>query len=301
MSATDAGRAALDAGRPETAIDRFREALDTGEPRAPALNGMAVAYARTGQRDLAKNYFEEAIQEDPLDPRYKANLAALSASPEASGQRRDGDAGIGFSDNAARVPAGDADVAGGQEQPGRLRRLSAHEFYIATVPAYRDWAARGERMAIVTQQARDADVAMQRMAFAFANMPSGNPLEPSDRANAAPVPASRAPARLAARPVPMPAPSPRGTGAGWQIQLGAFSGERGARDVWAHLRRHVALSGFAPAYVKFDRGTRLRTGPFTSRAKASDACAALRSLARAGCFVVPAGERLAVARTGRET
>lgn len=80
-TATLAGRSELDAGRPGTAIEKFQQALANGEPVAPALNGMAVAYARIGRLDLAQRFFQQAIAVDPADARYQVNLAALMQTP----------------------------------------------------------------------------------------------------------------------------------------------------------------------------------------------------------------------------
>ena len=79
---TDAGRALLDAGQPGFAIDTFRKALAKGEAPGPALNGLGVAYARIGRRDLAIRYFKQAIVFDPVDTRYAMNLERTNAAME---------------------------------------------------------------------------------------------------------------------------------------------------------------------------------------------------------------------------
>lgn len=135
--ATQAGRGELDAGRPGAAIEKFRQALAAAEPVAPALNGMAVAYARIGRFDLAQRYFEEAMAADPNDPRYRANLTALVQSPVFA-MRRDGDVGARLVKEAsqASAAAGKAAAANAAPQPGRLQRVSRSEVRIVTAAAY---------------------------------------------------------------------------------------------------------------------------------------------------------------------
>lgn len=135
--ATRAGRTELDAGRPGEAIEKFRKALGEGEPIAPALNGMAVAYARIGRTDLARRYFEEAVAADPLDARYQANLsafenrlAAASALPSTPAPAL-----------AARAPAPVEAY-----RPGQLQRVSRAEVRIAGAASYAAPVAQGSAM-----------------------------------------------------------------------------------------------------------------------------------------------------------
>ena len=80
-AATDAGRSQLAAGQVGLAVESFQRALASGEPIAPAANGMGVAYARLGRFDLAQRFFEQAMSIDPADTRYADNLARLLRSP----------------------------------------------------------------------------------------------------------------------------------------------------------------------------------------------------------------------------
>lgn len=121
---TDAGRAALDGGRPGEAIEKFQKALATGEPLAPALNGMAVAYARIERFDLAERFFREAISVDPVESRYQTNLAVLINAP-ALAQRR---AEILAAPAAAPPP----ETAAAALPAGGLQRVSRYEVRIVT-------------------------------------------------------------------------------------------------------------------------------------------------------------------------
>lgn len=125
---TRAAREDLAADRPGAAVEKFQKALADGEPVAPALNGMAVAYARTGRLDLAERFFREAISVDPADQRYQTNLATLMESP-AFTTRREAEMLASF------VPPSAPAVA---ETPrsGQLQRVSRHEVRIVSAPAY---------------------------------------------------------------------------------------------------------------------------------------------------------------------
>lgn len=134
-NATAAGRAQLAEGRTGLAIESFQRALASGEPIAPAVNGLGVAYARLGRFDLAQRYFRQAMASDPADPRYADNLARLMTSPTLA-LRRDGDA-VQAALRAAATPAASAPetaTARAEPVPGKLQRVSRSEVRIATAP-----------------------------------------------------------------------------------------------------------------------------------------------------------------------
>jgi hypothetical protein len=80
---TSVGREQLASGQVGLAIETFLQALSAGEARAPATNGLGVAYARLGRYDLARRYFEEAVAIDGADPRYANNLALAALSEDS--------------------------------------------------------------------------------------------------------------------------------------------------------------------------------------------------------------------------
>lgn len=129
--ATDAGRGHLAAGRDGLAIEAFQVAVSSGEPAAPAFNGLAVAYAHLGRYDLSQRYFERAIVLDGDDPRYQGNLARLMGSP-AFAMRREGDMGRALA--AANPPAAAAPVQQPLAAPvqGKLQRTARGQVFIAT-------------------------------------------------------------------------------------------------------------------------------------------------------------------------
>lgn len=89
-------------------------------------------------------------------------------------------------------------------------------------------------------------------------------------------------------PPSRPAPAPAAVASGnWRVQLGAFSSQANATRQWSIVQRQVsAVRGLQPAYTKAGALTRLRTGPFASRAEADRLCAAVRAAGQA-CIAVP--------------
>ena len=103
---------------------------------------------------------------------------------------------------------------------------------------------------------------------------------PGARAEAAPSPTMRhvevPPARTAATASTAPA------GGGWRVQLGAFSTEAHARELWQRLSPKVAsLRGGQPYLVHAGAVTRLQAGSFASSADAERACAEIKQAGNA--------------------
>ena len=87
--ALEEGRQHLIRGEVASAIVALRTASSDPATAAPAHNGLAVAYAMLGRGDLAERYFQQAIAEDPADPRFAANLARFYHSREAAMAKAD--------------------------------------------------------------------------------------------------------------------------------------------------------------------------------------------------------------------
>jgi cell division septation protein DedD len=83
-------------------------------------------------------------------------------------------------------------------------------------------------------------------------------------------------------PLPAPPPKPDVAGAGWRIQLGAFSQRGFAEALFKKLS--ASLAGHQPFFVQAGPVTRLQVGPYASRAAAAAACRGLRGQP---CFPVP--------------
>jgi len=75
--ALEEGRASLRDGNFAAAVAAFRIAQLDRSTRADASNGLGIAYAKLGRDDLAERYFQAAIQADPDNTKYVANLLRL--------------------------------------------------------------------------------------------------------------------------------------------------------------------------------------------------------------------------------
>jgi len=107
---------------------------------------------------------------------------------------------------------------------------------------------------------------------------------------------SDAPPVATIKPKPRPAPLPPkppapsfmlvSTGERWEVQLGAYGSEAGAKTAWSTISgKAPALRKLKPSYEKAGAVTRLRVGPLGDRASAERACVAARS-AGGACFLV---------------
>lgn len=133
MSSTELGRRQLAEGRTGLAVEAFQRALAAGEPVAPAVNGLGVAFAKLGRDDLAKRFFEEALAADPGNPRYADNLARLMRSP-AYASRAAAEMTAQVMKDADRMVGSGQQVRAADQQPvaGRLQRVSRGEVRITT-------------------------------------------------------------------------------------------------------------------------------------------------------------------------
>lgn len=100
-------------------------------------------------------------------------------------------------------------------------------------------------------------------------------------------PAPAKPASPKATPKPVvaaSAPAPSASG-GWRVQLGAFSADGNARNLWNRLTGQVkGLSAYQPYLVKSGAITRLQAGPLGSSADAARLCASVKA---AGADCIP--------------
>ena len=75
--ALEEGRAYLRSGQIAAAVASFRIARMDPSTAAEANNGLGVAYAKIGRMDLADRYFRVAVELNPSDDRFAANLLRL--------------------------------------------------------------------------------------------------------------------------------------------------------------------------------------------------------------------------------
>jgi tetratricopeptide (TPR) repeat protein len=83
------GRARIQQGALTEALEPLRRASANLATAAAAHNAMGVVYARLGRSDVAERMFRLAMERDPSEPKFAANLerleatAAIAASPRA--------------------------------------------------------------------------------------------------------------------------------------------------------------------------------------------------------------------------
>ncbi len=108
--------------------------------------------------------------------------------------------------------------------------------------------------------------------------PQPRPVTPPPVTVSAPAPA------VAPRPAPVPAPV-RAASGDWRVQLGAFSDQNKARNLWTSLEGRIsALRQLQPYLVKAGNITRLQAGPFATQAEANRMCSTVKSTGNA-CIV----------------
>lgn len=151
---TDGGRAQLTAGNPGTAVELFQHALGAGEPAGPALNALAVAYARLGRPETARRLFAEALAIEPDNQAYAANLARLMSMPSPVSEQRP--------ELALASPPVRPAEAQEPAAPGRLIQVSANEFRIVTAGQAEPHGtgAMRDRMAVLSRKARAKSAAV---------------------------------------------------------------------------------------------------------------------------------------------
>ncbi len=96
-------------------------------------------------------------------------------------------------------------------------------------------------------------------------------------------------AMRAAAPAAATVAAASASGPPWRIQLGAYSGDRAAREAWTKIsRRMKGASDFEPRYedVPASKLVRVRIGPVTDRSQAIALCAAAAG-AGLDCLPVP--------------
>lgn len=95
----------------------------------------------------------------------------------------------------------------------------------------------------------------------------------------APPPATPPPRQEAAQSAAPPPSAPTASTSGdWRVQLGAFSEEPRARQLWARVTRTMkSMAGYQPYLVRSGGLTRLQAGPLASNADAMRLCGTLRA------------------------
>lgn len=104
------------------------------------------------------------------------------------------------------------------------------------------------------------------------------------------IPPMDGPIKPVVKPAPPPvrvatAPAPVAASGNWRIQLGAFSNENNAKNLWNSLEAKIGdLAGLTPYLKAAGSVTRLQAGPFASRASAEAMCGKVKATGQA-CLV----------------
>lgn len=122
---TAAGRTHLLAQRNGLAIEAFNRAIAQGEPAAPALNGLGVAYSRLGRTDVAYRFFSQAVRAEPENPVFARNLVRLTNSPAFT---------LAQMQAVRPRTAARSATAPQLREPGRLYREGNRQFTLVTRP-----------------------------------------------------------------------------------------------------------------------------------------------------------------------
>lgn len=113
-----------------------------------------------------------------------------------------------------------------------------------------------------------------------ANIPVSTPAQVV--VHSAPPPPKTAPAPAPAKPAPVSTAS----ASKWRAQLGAFSVETNARNLWSSLeKQYPAFANRQPYLVKSGKLTRLQAGGFANKGAADNFCATVRKGGQA-CMVI---------------
>jgi len=142
---------------------------------------------------------------------------------------------------------------------------------LATMDASLPLAERQQGVALAAGLERKAG-AMRAPQLAAAGL--GSTVPPMAEADRVAAVSQGAKASVKSLPQPALAPPPPPAGA-WRIQLGAFGVAGNAERLWGKLKDRPALAGRQAYFVPAGKLTKLRAGPFATRAEASAACSGL--------------------------
>jgi len=139
--ALEEGKANLRSGNISAAVASFRIALLDPAARGDANNGLAVAYAKLGRADIAERYFRAAIEQDPNNPKYAANLLRLQQQVMLARSHVTPASGA----QALAASANETRVASREALTGQATRISRAEVLIRSQPS----TAAAPSMAVV--------------------------------------------------------------------------------------------------------------------------------------------------------
>lgn len=149
--ALDEGKNLLRAGNISAAVASFRIALIDPSARGEANNGLAVAYAKLGRADLAEQYFRAAIENDPANSKFAANLLRLQGQVLLARERE----ARASERQALAIPTNPSRVDVREALTGQAQRISRAEVLIRSQPGLAPAMAVIYRDAEATAEATD--------------------------------------------------------------------------------------------------------------------------------------------------
>lgn len=244
------------------ALPLIRKAAERGDERAQYVLGATLFNGDVEGRDWPRAYALTSLAAEKGLPSAKASLKQMDEVIPAADRER--------GKVVARQITTDMALAS-----TRARGLRPSSPPGSLVPTARTAQFGGAKLPptppTATPAARSAAAATQ-----------GAKMEPPARRGVSALPTPAAPVATATAAAPKPT-----TGKGYRIQLGAYPSPAAARSQWTALSKRVGTLGALEAtYEPAGKYTRLRTGPFGSRAEAERACAAAKAAGQA-CFTVP--------------
>jgi TPR repeat protein len=251
-------------GEKKAAMPFIRRAAERGDERAQYVLGATLFNGDVEGRDWPRAYALMTLAADKGLPSAQTSLKQMDeAIPAADKERgrvlaREMTTSIALASNTRLRPS--SPPASGVRNPHNAPTGGAK----MPPPAAKD--TPGGRAAAAASQAAKMEPPARRGVSAL----------PKPAPTPTPTPVAAA----------SPAPARPSAGGNWRIQLGAYNSPAAARSQWGVLSKKVGMLGtMQPSYEPAGKFTRLRTGPFGSRAEAEKACAAARSAGQA-CFAV---------------
>lgn len=302
-----AGVDAWGRGDYQTAISEWRGPADKGDADAQFNLGQAYKLGRGVPQDLvqAEKWYKKAADQGHLQASdnyglvlFQSNRRAealpyLRASAERGEPRAQYVLGTGhFNGDFVEKDWIKAYAlmtrASAQQLPQATTNLAQMDRFIPLEDRRRAIELAGqmeqEEKRVRTAQIGGLRTAQSTGAVKTAQLPPSRPAMPAPAPTPAPAPITPGvtyadpPKAVPAAPVATAAPVRAAVSGDWRVQLGAFSDETKAKNLWNSLEGRVsALSGLQPYLVKAGGITRLQAGPFATRAEADSMCSRVKA------------------------
>lgn len=307
MADVKAGVDAWGRGDYQTALKEWRGPADKGDADAQFNLGQAYKLGRGVPQDLAEaeKWYKKAADQGHLqandnyglilfqDNRRTEALPYLQASAQRGEPRAQYVLGTGhFNGDFVEKDWIRAYAlmtrASAQQLPQATSNLAQMDRFIPIEDRRRAIELAGQmeqdEKRVRTAQIGGLRPASSSPAVQVAQLPPSRPAMPDPTPAPAPGPVApgvtyaATPKPVPAAPVAAAAPTRAAASGDWRVQLGAFSDENKAKNLWNSLERKVsALSGMQPYLVKAGGITRLQAGPLATQAQAESICSSVKA------------------------